>query len=97
MKIKTRVRIGANIWKIKLIDGLAETQDKRGLCNDDAKVILIEKNLDEKTLVETLLHEIFHACQYETGMYQGCSEQLLEIDAESKARMLAQIFSLKFK
>lgn len=53
-----------------------------GLCDNSEKVIYLERNQDEQTKKETILHEACHAMLFITGIDQKLSDGENEVYAQ---------------
>lgn len=53
-----------------------------GLCDNNDRIIYLEKNQDDHVKKETLLHEAVHAMLFITGMDQKLSESENEMHAQ---------------
>jgi hypothetical protein len=70
-------------YKIKQGANLAyHGQPCLGLCDNTARLIYLEKNQDDQTKKETLLHEAVHAMLFITGIDQKLSEGENEVYAQ---------------
>lgn len=70
-------------YKIKQGKGLVyHGQPCLGLCDNTAMVIYIEKDQDDQTKKETLIHEAVHGFLFITGMDQKLSESENEMYAQ---------------
>jgi len=70
-------------YKIKQGKGLIyQGQPCLGLCDNTSMIIYIEKDQDDKTKKETLLHEAVHSMLFITGMDQKLSESENEMYAQ---------------
>jgi Zn-dependent peptidase ImmA (M78 family) len=77
---KYKIKQGANL--------VYNGQTCYGLCDNNERIIYLEKNQDEQVKKETLLHEACHALLFITGIDQKLS------DAENE--MYAQLFTAWF-
>lgn len=98
-KFKRSIPIKGARYKIKMVKDLKDDDNKAcwGLHDHIGKVISIEKSLDDKEKVQTLLHEIFHAYLFECNIREGLDSQLEEAIVESLAQCVDLHFELKWK
>lgn len=61
------------------------------------RIIKIDNTLSGELLTLTILHELRHAYQFETGLMQILGPQARELDADGFASFLTSIFHLSFK
>lgn len=74
-KLPTRISIFGNIYKIRQIKDLKDSQGRGvwGLCDVTSQIISVEKNLFAKRKWSTLYHEIGHAICYECSLSEADS------------------------
>lgn len=78
-----KVTILGRVYKIKQGKNLVyQGQPCYGLCDNIDKTIYIERDQDDATKKETLLHEACHALLFITGMDQKLSESENEMHAQ---------------
>ncbi len=69
MKLPSKIRIKRNIaYAILRQDIIADDPDCMGLCDSKARAIIIRSDLSDKQVIETLIHELFHAVAFEFGV-----------------------------
>jgi hypothetical protein len=61
------------------------------------KIIYLEPKTKPSEFWMNFLHELKHAHQWESGLFQAMSDDAMEVDAETTARMLTTLFHLRFK
>jgi hypothetical protein len=82
-KFPSSITILGRKFKVKQGTGIIYNgQQCLGLCDSTAKTIYIEKNQDEATKKETLLHEAAHGFMFITGIDQKLGEGENEIYAQ---------------
>lgn len=81
----------------RMIDPKGMGEDKMGEVNLTDKLIRIREGLSPYEYLETLLHELIHAKDYESGLYQTFDRTAIEVNAETTAKMILANFDLKFK
>lgn len=82
-RLPTFITILGRKYKVK--QGLRlmyQGQPCLGLCDNTSRLIYIEKDQDEATKKETLLHEAVHALLFITGIDQKLSEGENEVYAQ---------------
>lgn len=72
-------------------------QDLDGACCPKSRLIYLDKRIKDQLLDETLLHEIIHAWQFESGISEVTSEEILEVSCAQLSKFLLSIFSIEFK
>jgi Zn-dependent peptidase ImmA (M78 family) len=75
MKIPRRWLVGDNVWTVKFVrkfkwDGVKDS-DLMGLCDPERQEILIKVGIDQKDRIETLVHELLHAIEFEYDIKIG--------------------------
>lgn len=68
MRIPRKFLIGDSIWTVRFVKkfGFGEKdQDTRGLCKPDTQEILIQQGLSTRERLDTLIHEVLHALEFE--------------------------------
>jgi Zn-dependent peptidase ImmA (M78 family) len=86
-KIKKSYNVLGRKTKIKLMN----THDFAGMYDPDKDTIYISTNQSEEQIIETFWHELIHNIQYQTGINQAVSRELLEVMAETGSRVIAEI------
>jgi hypothetical protein len=66
-----------------------------GECEYPTRIIRLSKAVIGKLQYYTLLHEIRHAYQFETGLPQIMTHQVLELDAESFVSLISSLKAQK--
>lgn len=97
MKLPKSVNVCGYQYSIKTVKPSELPDGVIGLCNGTKKTILLSKEMKGELLVRTVLHEIRHAYQFESGSSQILTGQAMEIDAEGFAALVYSIFDVKFK
>lgn len=86
MKFKTSIEILGRKFKVKQLKNLGyQGQPCLGLCDNNTKVIYLEKEQPDEHKKETMIHEAVHAMLCISGMDQKLSE--------SENEMYAQLFT----
>jgi hypothetical protein len=68
MKLPSKVRIKARVsYEILWIDQF-DDPDCMGLCRFDTKQITLKKDMSLQETLETFIHELFHAIEFEYGI-----------------------------
>lgn len=96
MKLPKRINISGHFYSIKRVKPDA-IPGAVGVCQWPERQILLSTEIDGQMLFTTLLHEIRHAWQFESGFTQILHPQSLEVDADSFASLITSIFTVKFK
>lgn len=82
-RFPTSISILGRKYKIKQGRGLTfHGQPCLGLCDNNSKIIYIEKDQDEQSKVETCIHEFCHALMHISGIDQKLTEAECEIYAQ---------------
>lgn len=73
------IKVGAHTYSV-LQKSKPQMPDDVGSCDTDTLQILIRKGLRRSVAQETLIHELFHACNYPTftGKQQATEEEIVE-------------------
>ncbi len=61
------VTIGENVWTIQFVKSLDGNKDT-GECDSHENVIRVRLGLTPEERLKTIIHEIFHAWEYEYGL-----------------------------
>lgn len=77
MNLPKKVRVGANDYRVKLVDSLLSDNDRLGDVTYSKGVIRIDSSLSKSVTKETLAHELVHAMLYETGNDEQNEEQVV--------------------
>ena len=93
IKLPKSVDIFGKPYLIKMINNL----DSVGLCDFDNSIIYVRANQSPEQIFITLLHEINHAIQYRTGLYQALPIQIQEVISENFSVAYREIFNMNFK
>lgn len=93
MRLPKTITIFGQVYTIKLVLNL----DSVGLCDFDNSIIYIRANQAPEQLFLTLLHEINHAIQFRTGLYQALSREVQEVISENFSVAYREIFEIKIK
>lgn len=99
MKLPKKINVLGTDYKIHQTSDVSLFHPDRatgGLSDVEGKNIFIDPGLSRKDFWMTFLHELKHAHQYESGLFQAMSEDIMEVDAETTARMLFNLFHLRF-
>jgi Zn-dependent peptidase ImmA (M78 family) len=79
-KLPSSITILGRKYKIKQGKGLVwNGQTCLGLCDNTSRIIYLEKEQDDQTKKETLLHECVHALLFISGFDQRLSESENEV------------------
>lgn len=71
---ENKITIKGQLYKVKFID----CDDLfNGLTKIDTKTIIIDNNLNNETLFETVIHELIHAYFFECGLDEYCADEKL--------------------
>ena len=68
-----------------------------GYCCPATKTIATRKDLKGHELLSTVIHEIGHAIDFESGIFQTLDHTQLEILAECRSRVMLENFDIKPK
>ena len=76
MKIPTKLKINGKPWKIIIDKNGSRINGKKymGICSHAKKTITLSKELRNRDLLETFIHEVLHAC-FDTRI---CSDKVEE-------------------
>lgn len=77
MKIPKKLKIGAHIYNVKLVDEL----DKCGMLNRDKNILSISADMPQDQKEATLIHEILHGLNNELDhtLVDGLAEGLYQV------------------
>jgi hypothetical protein len=72
MQIPTSFKLGAHTWRVRISDTLGVSQNLYGLCDYEANLIRIARNvngkaLSQQSMFQTFLHEFIHAALHILG------------------------------
>jgi hypothetical protein len=81
----------------RLIDPKDLPEQALGEADLTNKTIKIREDLSSKEWLETLLHELIHAKDYESGLHQTLDRTGLEVNADTTAKVILANFDLKLK
>ena len=95
--IPKKVRVLNYEYKICERSDLNSSLECDGLCDPNARVIYLQKNLPKEMKTRVLMHELMHALQFEAGFCDILNHQTQEIFAETVAGFLCQILKVNFK
>jgi len=96
MKLPKYIKIKGQKYKIIYNKNLSK-ESIYGDTDMDYKIIRICNSLEGEKLLTTLIHEIGHAIQFETGISQAISVGLQEIICENFSTVFNDIFKIRFK
>lgn len=66
MNIPSRIRIKKKIWyEIVYADVVKNDPECDGYCDGNSRQIILKIDQDNENMIKTLIHEIFHAIQFE--------------------------------
>lgn len=71
---KNKIKIKGRLYKVKFIDC---DNLYNGLTNTETKTIIINNNLNNETLFETVIHELIHSYFFECGLDEYCADEKL--------------------
>ena len=77
MKLPDKVRVGANDYSVKLVEGLQLHNERLGDITYTNATIRIDSSLSKSILKETFAHELVHAMLYEAGYDEHDEEQVV--------------------
>ena len=86
MRIPKSIDVFGTRYKVKFVD----TDLFAGLCDSGKKTIFINANQNKEQVLNTYLHEIFHAMQFTLGMQNAISREMMEMLAENSAVMVME-------
>jgi hypothetical protein len=91
-------RINGQLWRVKVAKVVElEDVDVLGVCEYEKRTITLQKQKPDE-MMQTFLHEWFHAVLYEYGFYvTELHSDLEEMLAECLAQQLFRTFKLKMK
>ena len=97
MKIPKSIWVKGQEYTILSIKGLTEDEHADGATDYINKTIKYDSKLKGDMLKRCLLHEIGHSIQFETGLRQALSDELLEIITENFSNVLIDTMHVRFK
>lgn len=66
MKLPHKVRIKSKVsYSVVWSDKVSDNDDLRGLCEMDKRQITILHGMSDTETIKTLIHEVFHAMEFE--------------------------------
>lgn len=66
MKLPSRIRICRNVfYRLVYQDEIDGNPDVLGLCDPNMRTIFIKTNLSDRLVLQTLIHELIHAIEFE--------------------------------
>lgn len=86
MKIPKSIDVFGTRYRVKFVD----TDLFAGLCDSSKKTIFINANQNKEQILNTYLHEVFHAMQFTLGMHNAISREMMEMLAENSAVMVME-------
>ena len=90
MKLPKSVQILNAKYKIKFDKSLKD-RNRVGECDLFDKIIMLDPDLKDDSLKQTLWHELIHAYQFESGLMQFMETQACEMMAESMASFIISV------
>ena len=87
MRIKKSYDILGDKIRVKLID----TDEFAGRYDIQKKIIYININQSQEEMIRTFWHELVHCIQFQMGLNQAVSHELLEIMAETFSKVFYKI------
>lgn len=94
MSAKT-ISILGRLYQIKNIKGLSETKGLDGFCDHENAILAIDSRLKGEYRLRIFFHELAHAIDHETGLYEILDDQSLELHAQAMSGILSNLFKLK--
>lgn len=88
---KRSISILSANYEISITSGLAESHNAAGLCDPNSSKITIDEALSPTQFAKTMLHEICHAWQFESGLHEVLNEQSSEFVAQTFALVVTEI------
>ena len=76
--IPKKLKIGGEVWRLRVAKMLYKSPHVLGYCDPDRKVIALKKDLDGAELLATFLHELIHAAWPEGVVSETTEEKILE-------------------
>lgn len=90
-----KLNVLGTLYDIHFTDEIEDTDE--AYCDAENRKICIKASLSEHERMLALLHEFIHAIDFESGLYQCTSHEVMEISAETKAKCLLANFELRLK
>lgn len=97
MKLPKRIPVGSTMYELRYAKKGELPEHVMGVCHFKKKMILLCKGQQRSDLIHTLVHELKHALQWESGLSQNLDHQTMEMDAQATASMITSLFNLTFK
>lgn len=98
MKIPKRLNIHGHWYSIRIVkQDSMHLPGQCGSCEYPKREILLSAESDKEMMMLTLLHEIRHAFQFESGLSQVLGTQAMEMDADGFVSLVTSLFDIKFK
>jgi hypothetical protein len=102
MYIPKKVNILGEFYRLipkkNLSQDLSDDIGPIGALTDGAnRDIFFDPKINNADLMQSLIHEIKHGHQWESGIFQVMERGIREVDAETTAKMLCNIFNITFK
>lgn len=89
-KIKKSYTVLGDKVKVKFVD----TLEFAGMYDSSKHIIYISTNQSKEEQVKTFWHEMTHCIQFQMGLNQAVSHELLEIMAETFSKVLFKLVKL---
>ena len=90
-----QITLNNKTYKIEVVDQIPdENKDTLGRFDSETRTIYLRKH-NEKEMVATLLHEIYHGILYNTGIHNLLDAEKEELFCDSFANGVSEIFNNK--
>ena len=97
MRIPRTINIHGHIWIVEPVSRVILGKGQDGMCYPVTRTIHYYQGLRNQARVATVLHEIRHAYQFESGFTQILDSQAMELDAEGFVGLVLSLLIIKFK
>jgi hypothetical protein len=102
LKIPTSIDILGYKWKVQVRSSMPKDigLEVAGVCIPHERKIIVLKQEKKSDMLETFLHECFHALIYESGLKQTCFSSIPDVEeliVENLSKWIVKNFNLKKK
>lgn len=85
-----RVSVLGVPYEVKAVPNLDQERGIHGHCDPVAYEILLEASLSGEIMLRTLAHELSHALQFESGLFEFLEPQAREMQAQTMSAFLME-------
>ena len=99
MKLPTSLKVGYRVIKVLEWEGANERgSDELGLYSSSKGIIKIDTSQSKEDVLNTLIHEILHACYHNGNLQPGdCEERIVTVLANNLSQVIQDNPELKFR